>query len=71
MEKIFVEKVGDVTDYCLRMDIIGGGILGRGAGEIEDQAIAFFCEGEMAGADQGWSPADGVVEDDRAERAVG
>ena len=71
VENIFVHEIGDVADDCLRMHVIGGWIFGGGAGEIEDEAVAFFCEGEMAGANQGRGPADGVVEDYGAEFTVG
>src|SRR5271170_7673251 len=71
VENIFVHEIGDVADYGLGMDVIGRGIFGRGAGEIENDVAVFFREGQIAGADEGRGPADGVVEDYGAEFTVG
>src|SRR5271163_1944556 len=71
VEDVFVDEIGDVADDGLRVDVVGGGIFRGGAFEIEDEPVAVFDEGEVAGADESGGPADGVVENDGAEFAVG
>src|ERR1700730_210912 len=71
VKNVLVHEVGDVADNGLRMNVVGGRIFRRGAVEIEGNLAAARRQGQITSTHEGRRPANGVIEDNYTELAVG